>query len=386
MVEVMRTGEGLEHDDIRTELIARLGEPAISDRVWQWLGDEGYLGAVMDGSKDFKWLADRIVKFHEAAGSASQVLKPLPKATPQAAQIMARSELLAHDARQQIGVQAFRRDVLKDRLLKRGEVEAWIQAAAKADEEAGKPNGYLTVPRPHDVHLKMSGKGLAFDRVTLRDVHIVRLSSETLSYGVPEDEWMRRVVARHGGTLDRLRLLAESLEREYQWPEALGTLFILTDVTPLVSRIRQTLHGGSGRITLDIDVATVTPRQLAEFYGRTLAGLRRGRRIRALTDKHVRLAAFAIQRSEKPWGQRLAEWNAEFPAWRYTAESNFRRDALRAQRRLAEPAFSIADQLEYITGKPAPRLSPAELAKAQAEAHAEAPPVVRKRRTRDLTR
>jgi hypothetical protein len=362
----------MEPDEIRTELIARLGEPAIPDRVWEWLEGEGLLGAVMNGSQDLTWLVNRVVSFHEAAGSASQVLKSRGEVIPQAEQIVARSELLAHDARQRVEVQSFRREVLKGRLLKRGEVEAWIQAAAKADEEAGKPNGYITVPRPADVRVKVR-KDLGFERVTLRDVPIVSLSSETLSYGVPEDQWMRRVVARYGGTLDRLRVLAESLEKEYQWPEALGTLFVLTDVTPLVSRIRRTLHGGSGRITLNIDVATVTPRQLAEFYGRTLVGLRRGRRIRALTDKHVRLAAFAVQRSEKPWGQRLTEWNKEFPAWGYTAESNFRRDALRAQRRLVEPAFSIADQFAYITDKPAPRLTPDELAKAQAEAHVENP-------------
>lgn len=362
----------MRSDEIRTELAARLGSAkAIGDRVWQWLADEGHLGRVESGERDLAWLVERVVNFHDAAGSAFRVLQPkpqlVPKTNPQADQISARSMLLAREAGQLPEVQAFRRDVLNGRMLKPEEVETWVKTASKTDEAADRPGGYVTVPQPKGAQVSFRDKHLALEPDTLAGSPVVRLSSEFLAYGVPESAWIRRTVARYGGILDRLRHLAESLERRYDWPEALGTLFVLTDMVPLVSRVRQTVHGGSGRITFNIDVATVTPRQLAQFYGRTLARLRKGRRIRALTTKHLRLAVFAVERSEKSWGRRFTEWNKEFPKWRYTAESNFRRDALQAERRLVEPAFSLSDTFDYATDRPAPRLSPGELEQAHAE-------------------
>ena len=60
--------------------------------------------------------------------------------------------------------------------------------------------------------------------------------------------------------------------------------------------------------------------------------------LRPLTVKHIRLAAFAgAEHADKPWAERLRLWNTRFPEWHYSEQSNFRRDALRAEARILYP-------------------------------------------------
>jgi hypothetical protein len=57
-----------------------------------------------------------------------------------------------------------------------------------------------------------------------------------------------------------------------------------------------------------------------------------------LTLKHLRLAAFAgAEHADKPWAERLRLWNRSFPEWHYPEQSNFRRDAIRAEARILYP-------------------------------------------------
>jgi hypothetical protein len=93
--------------------------------------------------------------------------------------------------------------------------------------------------------------------------------------------------------------------------------------------------GWGGRIVLNIDPA-LPPEEVADAYRE--ARERQGvAGIRKMSDRQAVLAGWSFDRPE-PWRDLLVEWNKAFPDWSYTAESNFRRDALRAQRRLMYPA------------------------------------------------
>ena len=89
-------------------------------------------------------------------------------------------------------------------------------------------------------------------------------------------------------------------------------------------------------ITLDIDPAA-TPQEVLDAFqwARRRQGLAH---LRPLTLKHIRLAAFAgAEHADKSWAERLRLWNSSFPQWHLGVQSNFRRDALRAEARILYP-------------------------------------------------
>lgn len=95
-------------------------------------------------------------------------------------------------------------------------------------------------------------------------------------------------------------------------------------------------HAWSRRIVLDIDPAATSDEVMAAYQR-----IRREQnltRVRPLTPKHARLAAFTgAEHLHKTWSERLHLWNTSFPRWSYNQESNFRRDAGRAQTRIMYP-------------------------------------------------
>jgi hypothetical protein len=138
----------------------------------------------------------------------------------------------------------------------------------------------------------------------------------------------------------------DSLADSFGWNPAQATVFILAGVTPLIAPVRVTTPavkirygtdvGWARRIKLDVDPAA-TPQEVLDAFVRardrhSLASRRR------LSVKHLRLAAFAgAEHADKPWAERHGQWNERFPEWAYAAESNFRRDAAVAQRRVLYP-------------------------------------------------
>jgi hypothetical protein len=60
--------------------------------------------------------------------------------------------------------------------------------------------------------------------------------------------------------------------------------------------------------------------------------------VRALSPKHLRLAAFTgADHVDEPWAEQLRLWNEAYPEDRYADAANFHRDALRAQARVLYP-------------------------------------------------
>jgi hypothetical protein len=214
-----------------------------------------------------------------------------------------------------LGVAAFRREVLRDRLLPADRVGEWIQNAARREStERGAPRA-------------SRGKPLL------------------LAYGLPSVSNVLHEVVVPGGALDRLRGISGRLGKFYGWQDAQATVFVLTGVTPKLDALLAEVHfsdplSARSRIILTID-PKVTPREVADFY-RTVRKAEFSR-MKRLSEKHASLAAFeAPQPAERPWKERLRDWNQKCARekrpqkWRYAERviGRFKRDCRMAVERI----------------------------------------------------
>lgn len=126
--------------------------------------------------------------------------------------------------------------------------------------------------------------------------------------------------------------------RHYDWEKAAGTLFVLTGRIPLIQPLVLKFTWNAGtfkRRTVEVSVnPSVSPAELAKQYGVLRTKLISGRRVRPLSDKHLQLALFLVEKPDEGWASRLHRWNKVFPKWKYVHASNFRRDALKARERV----------------------------------------------------
>jgi hypothetical protein len=159
-----------------------------------------------------------------------------------------------------------------------------------------------------------------------------------------------------GGTLDRLRLLAERLSTRYGWEPA-GTInFILADATPSVSTLRARVDwhediSALTRIILIVDPAK-TPEQVANAYRRVRKKVVRVFP-RTIDAKSQMLALLTLKPPEyKSLEDLMGRWNSLFfepkekPAedspyrnWWYDDPQQFGRDRRRAIQRLLHPKY-----------------------------------------------
>jgi hypothetical protein len=257
------------------------------------------------------------------------------------------SEALAAIARQSHEVISFRREVLNDTLLEISAVDRWLK---DHQSEGAYPHAIL-------VRLK-EGFDLGLDDDTGRwklEPPLSSMGPETiegpvavdlLEYAMPDNRWVRRIPIGRDGTLRKIYAIASDLSRKFSWQQAQATVFLLTDLTPLVEtesiEIRYppvvTLpYGGQSPLTclLRVVIAVdpmMTPRQLAEKYAEIRTKLRTSKR-RLQTEKHLRLALFAITHHSLS-GDEMREWNKNFPNWKYSRVALFSRDAKTARTRL----------------------------------------------------
>lgn len=324
-----------DEDRVREQLTERLGPRAVPDRVWDYLREEGHVGRVLAGERDILWLETRVSRFLVArADLLTERPAMVTRAGPGLTRDEARSTLLAREAGRSPAVQRFRADHLGGGTIAPDAVESWIRA--RETESAGRPRQYVEAVLPSDTVIERTSQG---PYVTLPRTRVTAEIARTVTYAVPDSEWVRRVVAPPGSVLDRLRALAESLERGYHWPAGAGATFVLTGAPPLVNSLRvrriATSAPAGSRIELDVEVM-VSPRQLAREYAKIQRQVRgSGRRSRPMSEKHLRLAVFVATRpDDEPWPARRAAWNREYRKWRYRDERLFRRDAAQARARL----------------------------------------------------
>src|SRR5262245_49654911 len=294
--------------DIRKDLEKRVDPKAVG-AAWDYMVAEGYVATVESEERTLGWLADKVISFVVHAGKP-YLLKPPVQMLPdeQRKRISGRHQALAvlwaKEAGAQADVVAFRREVLRGRLLKWEDLEAWLDKQAKADGP-GKP--------------EPPGS-----------------QTQVLPYSLPSEAWERCLPTTAGGVLDRLRQISEWLSRRYRWQEAQATIFVLTGRVPLVPPAEAKIDREAIVLTVD---PSLTPRQVADFYRWFKKGILGRSRIKALSLKHLQLAAFAADRpEEETWPEKMEAWNRSVrKEWRYKIVSYFRRDALQAQSRLMEP-------------------------------------------------
>jgi hypothetical protein len=331
--------------DLRTELRHRLGT-RFSTALWDLLADLGFIAEVLVvGAMDLDQLEDQARRILAAGAQSAEHRVPVPAPRePKLGQerAWALSQLVAAHAHHDPDVIAFRHKYLGNALVEWADLDAWITARAKLDGEPTTdvtivlPAGAISDPDADKLHLSPS----------LERVRPSRVASRVLAYALPEDDWIRRVAVTADGALDRLRVLAEALAKAYGWTPAQASIFVLCGVTPFIATIRVTRSSAkvrhhadlvwARRITLDIDPAA-TPEQVLDAFqhARRQQGVAQ---LRPLTLKHLRLAAFAsAEHADKPWAERLRLWNTRFPEWHYAEQSNFRRDAIRAEARILYP-------------------------------------------------
>ncbi len=315
------------------QLVERaLGSP-INDREKRHLEDEGYIELIEGGEpgainravtalRDGREIFGASMAPRRRGGRADVSNNPRRRPRPFDVHVDALSDLLAIHASQDparienpearasvrsLGVVAFRREVLRGRLLTLERVGSWIRDQATRQRPAKRP--------------------------------------ALLAYGLPSNPHRFHEVVSPGGPLDRLRKVSEGLSKFYGWQDAQATVFVLTGDTPRLDAIMDTVRfreplSARSRIVLTVD-PKVTPAELARYY-QTVRREEFGGRMRRLSEKHARLAVFTAQQQDddspdeerKRWNEQCRVWKR--PKWRYKKTSQFKRDRQKAVERLAE--------------------------------------------------
>jgi hypothetical protein len=338
----------INDSDIRKEVNAWLKPgPPLTDVEWRYLDTQGLIRErrvlkILDAG-----LADKVRQGRAAFGNEKPVLHPehlefIPrdrggKVTD--SRITAISLLAAQDAAQDAEVQAFRIEALGGRLIAYGDIAAWVESQQKKD---GPATHYVTVALPVARHLVDTGAFFGADK-PFKVSEVLGSKVEFLDY--PKAGAKECVPVAHGATLDRLRIVCERLARRYTWWPAAAVAFVLSGAVPRVSTLSTTVKEASfpalSRIEMSIDPA-LSPAEVTEEYRRYRRQVL-GSRYRSLSEKHNTLALFRLGRPEgETYKQSMTAWNRKYPKWKYTAETNFGRDAATAARRLVESGPSRA--------------------------------------------
>lgn len=325
-------------DQIRAALTHRLGhEP--KEEIWIRLVEEDYVREVWEETAEIGYLEQKYLEFSRIPGLMLQPQRAEINSGLRQIRLQILSDLTARQAADEESVITFRQQHLSEGLLEREEVVEWISKQARVD---GPPSHYLRIPIPDGyVPVRSDGRIFAEPQLTISDTtSATQIEMETLSYASPDDQWVRRIPVRHGGTLDRLRVVSNSLARRYSWQEAQATNFALTGISPSLSScrggIRLSLNQPiSSRITMEID-PTLTPPEVAQRY-KNLRDPLIGARFRSMSEKHLRLAKF--YGGHKPegttWTTLMTRWNhGEGRDWKYNRFETFARDCKQAWERL----------------------------------------------------
>lgn len=319
-------------DEIRQDLSVALRQE-VTDDLWNYLIDMGFVQDVIEDAADINSLADDARKIIIAGGGQPLGRKPqqmVSKAEEHrdrdtwTLRDVAISKLLARDAGKDLEVQSFRDEVLDGTLLSESAVAGWMQEQAKdSDPHLGHFSDFLGSLR------------------------------KMLEYSAPDSEYLRVQSIGDSGVLMRLSDLSQHLIALYPWKADQATSFILTGSPPLVlaieadlahSDIPGDLPSASTRIVMKIDPA-VPPKDVAEHY-QSLRKTLVLKRPRSMGARHLWLAAFMAEQQDDTWDHSMKVWNKAWsekqPEWRYSQLSNFIRDAVKARKALLYPEYRLA--------------------------------------------
>lgn len=330
---------------LREQLAEILGT-SIPDATWQYLEEKFYVSEVQQGQMSIDTFAEEATKLLRLSGASVQpkisrsgdFFIPGSPVADSDRRTQAISEILAGLARERTDVLSFRESQLEGRLLDFEDVESWINGER---ETQGPPTTFLKLAlKSHE--LRRDTVGFALDpplKLTkIPDAMEPEFSAAVLSYATQDSSWTQTVAVNSDSNLGQLSRLSKSLARSYRWQEAQATVFVLTDLIPVVSPMRVSIKRSFGidalsRVTIVAD-PTVPPGKITDAFKRARLELL-GARPRSLSDKHTSLVRFCNNRPEnETWGARMESWNLAHPEWSYPEIKNFIRDANQGLRRL----------------------------------------------------
>jgi hypothetical protein len=247
------------------------------------------------------------------------------------------SRILAAEAGRREDVSAFRKNVLRGRLLEPEGVRAWVKSKSKpvrpsrasSSRGSARLGGFLA---------EDSEKPPLTSPVNVR---------ERLYFYDPEQEEVRSVGLYTGSPLVELKRLATELRKLHTvWDEPHIVNLILAGTVPPIPLARIELRKNmdwpaESRAHIVIDPATPPELPISVLHEVRQEVLPKGsKRTKSLSRKHLELAVFAERKRgepDKPWAAMLSEWNTEVPDWAYkdkTAEIHFSRDVRAAWTRV----------------------------------------------------
>ena len=296
----------------------RRGEP-ISTGVKLTALSDLYVSTALGEDDPVAWLIERIGTLEDGArrsprrDSREWVLLPDRN-------LIALAEIMAVSAREDEGVQDFRRVVLRGRLLKRARMADWIVRKVK---EQGQPTRVETIP----VGDAPQNWGAISDH-------------RFVEYDTGDGEIYIAPVAI-GGPLWHLHNLVKTLCSRFDWESAETTRFVLTNESPGARALvtaRRTM--GSPFPAKTRIILSISPRASPDDVKRIYAAARESepdlpKRARTISEHHAALAVFVAEHGQgQKWGSLMKRWNAEHREWAYEDVRPFNRDAHRAYRRV----------------------------------------------------
>jgi hypothetical protein len=331
---------------IRKKVELQCGE--ISAKIWQYAQDQRMVSDVIHGEADCDWLVGQIQRLQALGSPTPQRPIELNRRERRTKGIPSRQDAIsyyvAEQARGDPRVKAYRQTFLEGKLLSIEQVEPWIQRqneqhpyrhAVIVRLPAGTtPNLDLTLTPP----LKTVTHFENLERV--RFIEYVRFGRS----GV------QRLPAPRDGPIGALYDLANSLAGTYRWQKAQASGFVLTDLTPDIEDRAVFFEdhelGVLARIHMVVDPA-YTPSEIAQIYKQQRAQVLR-KRGKGLSEKHTQLAILVLHQPELDRNT-LRNWNLQYPRWAYARIGLFRKEALRAHKRLE----AAAERRKLLYYKPA---------------------------------
>lgn len=336
----------------RADLERELGRP-LPDVTWEQVCHEKWDQDIEMGTMQAAEVASRLRAF---AALGSSPARSLPRADEAGSHLVpnarllreraaALSECAARAAEGDWQIQRFRDQHLPDGLLPEAEIHRWVVETYQRDRSTGWP-----VREPE------AGEGPSIS--ARRHAKDARVQWTRFDWAEPDRQgsWIPGAwPVPISGVLADLAEQAEALERQWRWSKIESVLFILTGrqayVQPVVGTI-QTSRGMNEtlgwydvftRIAIEVD-PTVTPDQLSAWWREARQSVLKGRRYRPLSERHLRLARFAVSRTNSgSWEQDRKAWNRAVseaqPGWAYQDRRTFRRDAVAAVRRLLSVGY-----------------------------------------------
>jgi hypothetical protein len=370
---------------LRSWLGQQLRRDTVPDDVWEFLNEEAYVAAALEGDvTDQKHLvraARRLLKMHGAVEripdrpSRELTLQELGQRT--GARAVALSEYLAHLAAETPRVRQFRSMVLDGDVMSPAEARRWLASPAVAYlsraqlQEWGIPIVSHCVTEvgldsPSDSELtddwrRMSEVMVGGATTALRDEHATMYTQqvvlreevagttftavrrfklltrrETVAFPGEDFTAIARTAVWPGSVLDELRELSGRLAEHNRWQEAQATWFILTGAIPVQGPVRVTQHTSSRASGPDEQVVTVTAAAWVpvEVVARAYRVAQRellGGANRPLSERNLSLFRFVVSRMDTPgrrpsWEALRLAWNREHPQWQSSERRRFAKD------------------------------------------------------------